>query len=66
MFKNRAECINGTLSFQDIAKGPERQQEKKYFGDPSVLGSNITRPFNTSAVLHQVEGSNIPASGWLG
>eukprot|EP00957_Ditylum_brightwellii_P117528 8963754-Ditylum_brightwellii.AAC.1 len=31
MFKIGVECISGTLSFQDIVQGPERQQKRKYF-----------------------------------
>eukprot|EP00957_Ditylum_brightwellii_P099283 7562681-Ditylum_brightwellii.AAC.1 len=48
MFKNGIECISGILSFQDIVQGPERQQNKKYLGDPSILGSDITIPSHTS------------------
>eukprot|EP00957_Ditylum_brightwellii_P077107 5860418-Ditylum_brightwellii.AAC.1 len=48
MFKNGVECISGILSFQDFVQGPKRQQKKKYFGDPSILGSDITIPSHTS------------------
>eukprot|EP00957_Ditylum_brightwellii_P101168 7709811-Ditylum_brightwellii.AAC.1 len=66
MLKSGVECISGILSFQDIVQGPERQQEKNYFGNPSVLGSDIRMPSHTSEVLCMVEGSNIPAGGWFG
>eukprot|EP00957_Ditylum_brightwellii_P172742 13150473-Ditylum_brightwellii.AAC.1 len=55
-----------TSKLGDIVQGPEREQKKKYFGDPSILGSDITIPSHNSEVLYQVEGSNIPAGGWVG
>ena len=35
MFKNGVECISGVLDFQDIDQGPEKQQERDYFGEHS-------------------------------
>eukprot|EP00957_Ditylum_brightwellii_P106372 8115152-Ditylum_brightwellii.AAC.1 len=67
MFKNGVECISDIFPFQDIVKGPDRQQKKKYFGDQSILlGSDITIPSHTSEILHHVERSSIPAGGWVG
>eukprot|EP00957_Ditylum_brightwellii_P078816 5993654-Ditylum_brightwellii.AAC.1 len=66
MFKNGVECISSILFFQDIVQGPEKQQKKKNFGVPSILGSDITIPFHTSEVLRHVEVSNILAGGCVG
>ena len=40
MFRNGVECITGIFLFNDPVQGPEKQQMKKYHGDPSNLPGN--------------------------
>ena len=66
MFKNGFSCTMGVLVFRDIVQGPEKQQEKDYFGEQLFLISDNTLPPRTSEVLHQVKVSDIPDGGWVG
>ena len=66
MFKNGVECISGVLNLWAIDQGPEKQQQKTYFGEKLFLSDDNKIPSYTSDVLRKVEGSHIPEGGWVG
>ena len=59
------QILNCVLVFQDIVMTSEIQQEKKFFGEHSIVPGQETIPSHTSEVMRQVEGAKIPKNGWV-
>ena len=67
MFRNGAECMVGSLVYQDVVQLPEQQHRKKYHGEKSSLpGKDQLIGAPTAEVLRQVDGAEVVKGGWVG
>ena len=73
MFRNCCECLSGSSVNHDSVAMPEKQNQKKYYGQKSHFkkanaDEKETIPTHVSEVLRQVDNANLPTdgTGWVG